>query len=244
MDEPLPSLPSVSEGPGSRARRFSCMQVLALLAVAMVVAAAFTGWWVNHYLYASPLTPTELTPKEQKMLNAKLAALDAAAGRETALGARGGVRQGRRPLSPDDRLVPEPYSEEGARREVAFTERELNAIIASDPEMARRVAADLADELISLKLVIPVEEDFPVLGGKTVRLNLGLQLAYRNNRPVVALKGISLGGVPLPNAWLGNLKNVNLVEEFGTEGGFWTLFADGVENLSVEEGNLRIRLKE
>ena len=220
------------------------MQVLALLAVAVVVTAVFTGWWVKRYIYASPLTPTELTSREQNTLNAKLAALDAAAGRETALGTGGGDRRGRSPLSPDDRLRPEPYSEEGARREVVLTERELNGIIASNPEVARRVAVDLADELVSLKLVVPMEEDLPVLGGKTLRLNLGLQLAYRNKGPVVALKGVSLGGVPLPNAWLGNLKNVNLVEEFGTEDGFWKLFADGVENLSVEEGHLRIRLKE
>ncbi len=215
-----------------------------MLAVAVVVTAVFTGWWVKRYIYASPLTPTELTSREQNTLNAKLAALDAAAGRETAPGTGRGDRRGGSPLSPDDRLRPEPYSEEGARREVVLTERELNGIIASNPEVARRVAVDLADELVSLKLVIPMEEDLPVLGGKTLRLNLGLQLAYRNKGPVVALKGVSLGGVPLPNAWLGNLKNVNLVEEFGTEDGFWKLFADGVENLSVEEGHLRIRLKE
>ena len=61
---------------------------------------------------------------------------------------------------------------------------------------------------------------------------------------MVALRGVSLGGIPLPNAWLGNLKNINLVEEFGTEQGFWKLFADGVENLQVQEGQLRIQLRE
>lgn len=244
MDDASPSLSPSADGPAPKERRLGCLQVLALLAVAVVATAAITGWWVKHYLYASPLTPTTLSSSERKALNTKLAVLDAAAERETAVRGTRRDRQRSNRWPVEKRLEPEAYREEGARRDVVFTERELNAIIASDPETARHVAVDLADELVSLKLVVPVEEDFPVLGGKTLRLNLGLKLAYRNQRPVVALKGISLGGVPLPNAWLGNLKNVDLVEEFGTEDGFWKLFAAGVEDLSVEEGRLRIQLRE
>jgi hypothetical protein len=51
-------------------------------------------------------------------------------------------------------------------------------------------------------------------------------------------------GVPVPNAWLGGLKNVDLVETFGTEAGFWKTVSDGIENIHVEEGSLKIRLKE
>ncbi len=48
----------------------------------------------------------------------------------------------------------------------------------------------------------------------------------------------------MPNAWLGYMKNKNLVEEFGTDGGFWQLFAEGVRDIKVREGHIRIRLKE
>lgn len=51
-------------------------------------------------------------------------------------------------------------------------------------------------------------------------------------------------GVPVPNAWLGGIKNIDLVEKFGTEKGFWKTFADGVEDIKVEEGLLKIKLKE
>jgi hypothetical protein len=51
-------------------------------------------------------------------------------------------------------------------------------------------------------------------------------------------------GVPLPNAWLGGLKNIDMVNEFGTSEGFWKAFADGVDNIHVENGGLRIVLKE
>ena len=51
-------------------------------------------------------------------------------------------------------------------------------------------------------------------------------------------------GVPLPNAWLGNLKNVDLVEQFGNEPGFWHSFSAGVDLIEISDGQLRVRLKE
>jgi len=153
-----------------------------------------------------------LTAKEQKALDSKLAKLE--------------VTVNKAPVAPKKKrqgkgasLEPEAYSEEGAKREISLTEKELNALIANNPEVAQRVAIDLSDNLISVKLVVPIDEEIPVLGGKTLRLSLGVILGYENQRPVVALKGVSLGGIPLPNAWLGNLKSKNLVKEFGAEGG-------------------------
>jgi hypothetical protein len=51
-------------------------------------------------------------------------------------------------------------------------------------------------------------------------------------------------GIPIPNAWLGGLKNIDLISEFGDRNGFWSAFADGVEDIRVEEGQLKIQLKE
>ena len=58
------------------------------------------------------------------------------------------------------------------------------------------------------------------------------------------LRGLSVMGVPLPNAWLGGLKNIDVVREFGGDEGFWRAFAEGVESLSVEEGRITITLNE
>ena len=149
-----------------------------------------------------------------------------------------------KPDQPSTSLDPEPYSEEHAKREISLSEKELNALIAKDPETAKRVAIDLADDLVSVKLLVPVDDDFPILGGKTLRLFFGVTLSYGKNRPIVAIRGVSLGGVPLPSAWWGDIKNKNLVEEFGSEGGFWDLFSKGVEDIKIREGHLRIKLKE
>ncbi len=216
--------------------RFGLLQVMGIVALAIIVTALLTAWWVKHYIYASKFTPTVLTAKEQKVLDSKLAKLEQTANRTPAIRKK---RQGK-----ETSLEPEAYSEEGSKREISLTEKELNALIANNPEVAQRVAIDLSDDLVSVKLVVPMDEEIPVLGGKTLRLNLGVILRYENKRPVIALKGVSLGGIPLPNAWLGNLKNRNLVKEFGTEGGFWKLFSDGVADLNVQNGRILIKLKE
>jgi hypothetical protein len=83
-----------------------------------------------------------------------------------------------------------------------------------------------------------------VLGGKTLRVSTGVEMAFRDSRPVVALRGVSIMGIPIPNAWLGGLKNIDLVSEFGDADGFWKSFADGVEHIQVKEGALNVRLKE
>ena len=40
------------------------------------------------------------------------------------------------------------------------------------------------------------------------------------------------------------LKNIDLVGEFGADEGFWKSFSDGVENIQVEDGRIRVRLRE
>ena len=141
-------------------------------------------------------------------------------------------------------LRPEAYSEEGANREITFSEREINSLVANNTDLAEKMAIDFAQDLVSLRLLIPVDPDFPVMGGKTLRVRAGAELAYRDGRPVVILKGISLMGVPLPNAWLGGLKHIDLMQEFGGQPGFWQSFGEGVEAIQVREGELYIKLRE
>lgn len=51
-------------------------------------------------------------------------------------------------------------------------------------------------------------------------------------------------GVPVPNAWLGGLKHVDLVKEAGGDPGFWKSFSEGVEDIRVVDGRITIKLKE
>lgn len=224
-----------------RPRRFSGLQVLALTSIVVLVTAGLTYWVVRTYIYPSEFDPVELSQKEQVQLDAKLRAIGVDPG--TVRGGRGGSPH-RSDTLPEGPLEPEPYFEDPGKREIGLSERELNALLAHNTDLARRLAIDLSDNLASAKLLIPVDPDFPIFGGRILRVNAGLQLEYRNERPVVMLRGVSLMGVPMPNAWLGNLKNVDLVEQFGGNPGFWKSFADGIDWMEIREGELRIKLRE
>jgi len=204
-------------------------QVFLIIIVTIAVTAGLTFWLLSQYLFLKEFKPVQLKPKEEQVLNSKLQAI-------------GIDVQGAKTDAPP--LEPERYSEVGAKREVEFSEREVNAMLAKNTDLAQKLAIDLSDDLVSAKLLFPLEEDFPILGGKTLRVNAGVELAYKDSRPTVVLKGVSVMGVPIPNAWLGNLKNVDLVHEFGGDHGFWKTFADGVEYIHVEDGRLLVKLKE
>ncbi len=225
--------------------RFSGLQVLGILALVMVLSIGLTAWWLNSNIYAAPFSPTQLTPSEQHVLDKKILQLTeetsppkASESRETNHSGRTGSG------TTDEPLAPDPYTENDAKREIQLTEKELNALIAKDPETAKYVAVDLADNLVSLKVLIPVDPEFPILGGKTLRVHTGIMLKYENGRPVVAIRGVSLGGIPIPKSWWGDIKNINLVEEFSSTDGVWDQFSKGVDHINIEEGQLYVKLKE
>lgn len=219
----------------TRRRGFRASHVVWIVLATILLTAGATYWLVRTYIYAKDFKPVELSTSERQELNAKL----------RVLGYQPDPVASASPAESDQEwLRPERYSEEGARREVSFSERELNAMVANNPDIARKLAVDLGEDLVSARLLVPVDPDFPLLGGKTLRVSAGVEMAFRDARPVVVLKGVSVMGIPIPNAWLGGLKNIDLVSEFGDQQGFWKGFADGVDNIRVEEGRLKIQLKE
>ena len=226
-------------------KQFGCLQVFGLIVVAVIITAGVTILIFKTYFFPSEFKPVTLSPHEEQVLTTKLEKLDS-------IGADVNLHRKDIPkkTSKADRLdssatlEPEPYSEKSIKREISFTERELNALLAKNTDLARKLAIDLSDDLVSAKLLLPVDEDFPVFGGKTLRVRTGVLFTYDKGKPVVILKGITVMGVPIPNAWLGGIKNIDLVKEFAADKGFWKTFSAGVEDIKVEEGHLKIKLKE
>ncbi len=211
-------------------RRFDRLHVVLMVLLAIIVGAVVSAWVLTVYIFPNEFKPVVLSAEESQVLDAKLSRLEPVQGAAS---------------NTAPALQPEAYSEAGANRSIALTEKELNALLANNTDLARKLAIDLSSDLLSVKLLLPLDEDFPVLGGKTLKVKAGVELAFANGRPVVVLKGVSVMGVPVPNAWLGNMKNIDLVKEFGQQGGFWAAFADGgVDSIRVEDGRLSIRLKE
>ncbi|MCL2917875.1 arginine N-succinyltransferase [Shewanella litorisediminis] len=218
-------------------RGFSGAQVLLIILAVILLTAVASFLIIRTYIFPSPFTPVTLSAKEEKQLDAKLDTLGWDIQRSS-----NSARQGADNRGSSD-LTPEPYRERDGDRQVTFSEKEVNAMIGRSPEFAERLAIDFSDNLASAKLLVPIPRDFPIMAGETLRVNAGLDIHLdQRRRPVVALVGVSLMGVPLPNAWLGNMKQVNLVSEFG-DSGFWNAFADGVEDVQIREGELYIRLR-
>ena len=213
------------------------LKILSIVVVASVISTLVVIWAGYAYLFPGSFKPVTLSSSEEQVLESKLDRLDDMQRSPT-------LHKGRLQSGQSEDLRPELYSETGANREIILTERELNALLAKNTDLASKLAINLSQDLASAKLLIPLDEDFPLLGGKTLKVTAGLELAYKDKKPIVALRGISIWGVPIPNAWLGNIKNVDLVKEFGDQKGFWAAFSDGIDEIEISKGQLRVKLKE
>ncbi|GGB72080.1 arginine N-succinyltransferase [Shewanella inventionis] len=224
----------------------SGVKLLLIILATVLVTAGLTFFVIRTYIFPSPLTPVTLNVKESQQLEQKLTQLGWQVDTRTS-----STSKQVRPSSNKQaqynaagELTPQAYQEFDADREVSFSEKEVNSMIGRNPDFAKRVAIDFSDNLASATMLIPIPKDFPIMAGEILRVNTGLDIRLDvNRRPVVALVGVSLMGVPIPNAWLGNMKNVNLVSEFGDRG-FWNTFADGVEDIQIRDGELYIKLRQ
>lgn len=215
----------MSETPTSN----SFMTTFFAVLLAIILGAVFIKW----YYFPSAFSPTHLNEKEQSTLNQKLKYV--------------GINLGDDNTSDtghEQPIQPEAYREDASKREVKFTEKEINSLIAKNPTWATRLAIDFSDNLASAKMLIPLDPDLPILGGETMRINTGVEVEFERGRPSLKLQGVSVWGVPLPNAWLGNIKNIDLIEQYGDQEGFWKSFADGIAYIKVTDGHLVVKLNE
>jgi len=218
--------------PGQK-KRLSGTKLFFLVIVIAVVTSILTVWLGSLYFFPKQFKPVQLSKSESLALSDKLDRLDPTTRSKTTPADKKGKG-----------LVPEKYTEDAASRHITFSQRELNALLAKNTDLAEKLAIDLSDNLASAKLILPLDPDLPILGGKTLKLSAGLELRYEDAKPVVMLRGISLWGAPIPNSWIGGIKNVDLVKEFGGESGFWQAFSEGIEFIRVEDGRLSVQLKE
>lgn len=195
-----------------------------ILLLVILVSVGLSLWLVQSLLMPKQLEPVSLSQPEQRQLEQKMQRL--------------------LPEQAEQAAQPQPYVEDPASREILLSERELNALIARNPELAQRLAIHLDQDLASITLLLPLDPQLPLLGGQTLKIRAGLELRYLDGRPVMILRGVSLWGVPLPNAWLGERKHIDLVAEFGEGDGFWQGLQAGIAELEVQRGQLRLRLRE
>lgn len=199
--------------------------VILLLAFTALVTALISLFVARIWLFEPNVTPVVLNSQERSQLEEKLRILDSAS-------------------SPEARISPEQYTEQPEDRVIYLAQRELNALIAHDGRLANKASVDLSKDKISAGLLVTLPEEMPIMPGKTVKVTAGLQVGYKDGRPSIVVEGVSLMGIPLPSNWLGGVKGKDLVKTNTSDGGIWKVFSEGIRDLSVEEGRMRIELKE
>lgn len=232
MDNQSNSAQSLNSAP---TKRMGCFGIAGLMLLTIAISVGLTVWFLNYYLFPKRFEPVELSNKEQQTLQQKLSHFENANFTQNNLSTNAANGKALEPL---------PYAEEGTDRDLFLSERELNAILARNTDLADKLAIDLSDGLISARLRLPMDPDFPMFGGKLLKARAGVGVSFANDHPTIILKGVSVMGVPIPNAWLGGLKNIDLVQEFGQQDGFWKSFSSGINFVNVEDGKLRLTLKE
>ncbi len=223
------------------ARPFGCLAITGLLLLVVLASVLITLWVARTWLFPPPLEPVVLDAREQTELETKLRSLTGAP--PPTIGDEAEAT-GNGEDTAADTLQPEAYAERPQDRVIHFTQRELNALVARNPDLADRFALHLSDGLLSATLLITLPPDLPLFAGQTVKVATGLQLRHEQGRPILSVEGVSLMGVPLPSAWLGGIKGRDLVALYGSDGGFWQAFGEGVRDLRIEQGRLRVELAE
>ena len=230
-----------TDSPGEK-KKGGCLKIGLLMIGVAIVTAVVTLWVAKVYLFPKEFKPVQLSASEEKALSSKIDVLTSGSAASTNK-TRVGRPKARPYAAPQDELKPEPYSEKDGDREIHLSERELNGLLAKNTDLARKLVIDLSDDLASAKLLVPLDPELPFLGGKTLKVTAGMELRYSEQKPVAILRGVSIWGVPIPNEWLGGIKNIDLVREFGNDRGFWNTLAAGIEHIQIENGSLTIKLK-
>lgn len=225
---PAPGAPAPAKAHGCWF--YGCLTVSILLLV-IVITALITGWWVKRSMEARPIEPTVLSEAEQVELEEKLERLGADAGLAPEVGSEEEIKEAGQVLPIDEEDVFE-------RKPVIITEREINAMIGHNTDFDDKVKVELRRDRIKVKVNFPVPHDAPFFGGKTFRFNLGAKVKIDDENLVVMVDSVALGGMPLPNAWIMDIKHQNLADEFFPDEESKTMFMAGIEKLEVNDGEI------
>ncbi len=203
-----------------------------LLALILIIGGVSAGWYW-YYFHARAFSPVELSQNEQLVMDGKLEL----AGGDAVFTNADALEASERPI----------VVREDDPRTIIFTEREINGVLHHNTDLADKLYIDLKKDAVVAKIVYPVQEDVAVVGGKTLRANVTMQIYLDDSGKLqIALGDVTVSGIPLPNAWLFDAKGKNLIDlDSGPDGtGLLKRIADGIADFKVEDGQIKIRLNE
>lgn len=209
---PAPAVASAA--PRTRSTKKTVLITLAVVFGCVGLAAAAGGLWVRHTFYPSAMTPVSLTAAEKAEFDHKLQALgDPAA------------------IPPDE-----------VNRTILINEREVNAYLAAN-QLGETVQVKFGNGSVSAAVILTAPEDSPVFPNQKIRMRFtfGTSLTPAHKLSL-KLDDVSLGGISLPNSWLGGIKGVDLVAQNVESDPALQGFLAGIQSLDVRDGTLKLVL--
>lgn len=191
-----------------------------LLGLAGVAAASAGIWWKTNFDPA-PFKPVALTSQEQAAFEQKLAVFSGSVAAE-----------------------PVPVTDL-EKRTLVITEKEVNAWLAKN-ELGENVQVRFKDGKITGAIILELPEDFPMLAGQKIKASLALVAHLNDASRDLALQvdDVTVGGMPLPNAWVGDIKGMNLVDESARVDPAMEKFLKGIRQFEIQDGLAVVKLNE
>lgn len=216
---PPPTMPAAS--PPAPPRRRGCL-VPTLIGIIVVLLTCIGLWlWFNR-----PIKPVQLSTEEKAVVEQKVEAIQQPA---------------RVPDAPSNSgtPAPEPKYEKGSR-DIVLTERELNGLL-NEQQLGEKLEFELATDAVHVRLEHDFDPATPLVGGKHLKARARFLVKSDETGAHLVIEDVTVWGISLPNDWLGQLKGKDLLgEAIGGKGGKIA----GVEEMKIEPGQIKIRLKE
>lgn len=196
----------------ARSTKKTVLITLAVILGCAGIAAATGALWVRHTFYPSPITPVSLTAAEKEEFDSKLQALN------------------------------NPATAEEANRTILVSEREVNAYLAQQ-QLGENVEVKFGEGNVSAAVIFQAPEDFPIFPNQKIRLRFTFGTSLTPEHKLsLKLDDLSLGGISLPNSWIGDIKGVDLVAENVESDPALQKFLAGIKSLDIHQGTLRLVL--
>ena len=181
------------------------------------VTAASAAWWYHDNLSASPFRAVQLSRTEAQVLDQKVDTL------------KGSVKPAEPVTDPAKTLV--------------LSEREINGYL-QEQGLGEQFKVSIKNGVIAATALVPVDNEVPVLGGHTVRVKISFNTKLDDKHHMaLSLADLSVGGISLPNAWLGNIKGMNVLAS-NNDDGVLKGFAAGIKDFQVRDGEVRVVLND
>ncbi len=138
-------------------------------------------------------------------------------------------------LTEDEKSALEERIYEPGAKFFTLTERELNGLLHANTTLGQDLRFELENNAVHARIKITLDEDVPLIGGKTLKAKARFQVSTAQG---LVLDDLTVYGISVPNAWLGEIKGENLLASMTGE------LPRGIKGLTVERGILQVELEE